>query len=241
MHKQRVAQDFSASALVYDSHAFLQQCVLRELAGEAVKGKILDAGTGTGMLADLWPKAEIIGLDIAEGMCRTAQEKIAQVMVADMESLPLADASVDGIFSSLALQWLDTPEQFYHEAWRVCKKGGWLRVATLVPPTLGSLQAAYRSSGLSVPVLNFIEARTVQQKVSDAGWKVQSVTEKKFTTSHDSVRELLRHFKQLGARHKQQQGMRSPADLQRLENAYPREQDKIAAIWQVLMLEAIKL
>lgn len=240
MHKQRVAQDFSVSASVYDSHAFLQQRVLRELAGEAVKGKILDAGTGTGMLADLWPDASIIGLDIAEGMCRQARTKIPQVMVADMESLPLIDASVEGVFSSLAVQWLERPEQFYREAWRVCKPQGWLRVAMLAPQTLQELRAAYIAAGLTPSILDFAASATIQTQMQMAGWQIEKLQENTIHTQHESVRALLHYLKDLGARHKQGRGIKSPADLRKLEAAYASTDNKINTTWQVVMLEARK-
>jgi malonyl-CoA O-methyltransferase len=240
MHKQRVAKDFSASAKVYDSHAFLQQRILRELTGEAVAGIILDAGTGTGMLADLWPKATIIGLDIADGMCRAARNKIPQVMVADMESLPLADAVVDGVISSLAVQWLPQPEKFYAEAWRVCKSGGWLRIATLSPKTLHELRAAYIAADLTPPVLDFTAGATIRTEAQAAGWKIEKMSEKVIYTSHKSVRELLHYLKNLGARHKQGRGLKTPADLRKLEAVYASADNKINATWQIVMLEARK-
>lgn len=231
----RIAQDFSASASVYDDAALLQRRVLAELAAEPQRGRVADLGCGTGALALLWPEAEIFGFDIAHGMCRVARARMPSV-VADIQSLPLAGASVDGVVSSLALQWVERPEDFFAEAFRVTRPEGWLRLATLLPGTLKELDQAYRHCGLPSPVLEFAPRKALQAKLAASGWKTVREREVTMPTRHGSLRGLLMHLKTLGARHKQLRGMRSPGDWRRLQAAY----DGKVAHWQVWFVEAVK-
>ncbi len=240
--KQRLAEDFSASAKVYDRYAFLQRRILSELAqdGEWVGQQVLDAGCGTGTLAEVRPEARILGLDIAFGMCQQALPHMPTV-AADMEYLPFADESMDGVFSSLALQWVEKPEVFLREALRVTKKDGWLKVATLVPGTLRELNDAYVKSGLCVPVLKFITAKKMTTWLQEAGWALEDCRLSCMTTEHESVRELLHHLKGLGAGHKQIRGLRTPGDLRRLEKSYMQSATApVTATWQVMLLQASK-
>ena len=74
-----------------------------------------------------------VGLDIAEGMLRHARAASAAPhwVCADAEQLPLAADSVDLVFSSLALQWCETPGQALREIARVLKPVGRLAVSDI--------------------------------------------------------------------------------------------------------------
>jgi malonyl-CoA O-methyltransferase len=231
----KVARDFSASAPVYEAEALLQRRVLEQLAAEPPRGRVADLGCGTGALALYWPEAEIIGIDIAEGMCRMAGLRMP-VVVADMQALPLASESVEGVVSSLALQWVAEPERFFSEAFRVTRPGGWMRLATLLPGTLGELDAAYRQCGLPSPVLEFVRKQRLQEGLSAAGWQITRERQVTVQTRHENLRGLLMHLKTLGARHSQVRGMRTPGDWRRLQAAY----DGQMAHWEVGFVEAVK-
>ncbi|VEB45798.1 Malonyl-CoA O-methyltransferase BioC [Chromobacterium violaceum] len=50
---------------------------------------------------------------------------------ADIEKLPLADASVDMIWSNLTIQWINVPDKMFAELRRVLKPDGMLMFSTL--------------------------------------------------------------------------------------------------------------
>jgi malonyl-CoA O-methyltransferase len=242
-YKTKLAGDFSASAGRYDHHAALQRQVAQNLAAGGTASSwqclVLDAGMGTGILATLRPNTPIVGLDIAEGMCQQARALVPQSVVADMERIPLQNATCGGVFSSLALQWLPHPERFFAEAWRVCQPDGWLRVASFLPHTLYELRDAYQRAGLTPPVLDFADAATLQHQAMQAGWHSLTCREYTLTTTHPNLLALLKYLKALGARHKTQRGLHNRHDWQALQAAYPTASDStIVASWQVLQLEA---
>ncbi|MFQ5911770.1 MAG: geranylgeranyl reductase family protein [Nitrospinota bacterium] len=97
-------------------------------------GVVLDAGSGTGQVADsLLRRAEpsrVIGLDLSAGMLDRAQLKIADRRVSwirgDLNHLPLADRSVDVVVSAWALEHLDDPKAGVREFLRVIKDDGFV-------------------------------------------------------------------------------------------------------------------
>jgi len=89
--------------------------------------RALDVGTGTGavarLLAELWPEAEVVGVDASAGMIaearRLGQERYE---VADATALPFDDASFD-------LVTLNNMIPFFGELERVTKPGGVVAIA----------------------------------------------------------------------------------------------------------------
>src|SRR6185295_16090273 len=99
-----------------------ERCIAMAKACWLRGAHILDAGCGTGALSSsLW---RVTGIDIAPGMCRLAHKKNNAVTNADVVSLPFADHSFDGVFSSLMLQWVSEPKRALAEMARVVKPGG---------------------------------------------------------------------------------------------------------------------
>ena len=144
--KRQVAASFSRAAASYDSVAELQRSVgaqlLARLPAELQPRRWLDLGSGTGhftrALAERFGAAEGLALDIAEGMLRHARPQggAAYFVAGDAEALPLQDASVDLLFSSLALQWCGDFPRVLSEAQRVLRPVGVLAFCSLCVGTL---------------------------------------------------------------------------------------------------------
>jgi ubiquinone/menaquinone biosynthesis C-methylase UbiE len=85
--------------------------------------RILDVGTGTGVaalaLADWFPEAAVVGIDLSPAMVAVAEEKGGRVRfeVADASQLPYADGSFDLVVLMNALP-------FFDELGRVTAPGG---------------------------------------------------------------------------------------------------------------------
>jgi ubiquinone/menaquinone biosynthesis C-methylase UbiE len=99
-------------------------------------GTVLDVGTGPGALAVEIARrcgsCSVIGVDLAPEMLAPAQQRARDAgvsdrvdfRVADAEDLPLADASVDVVVSTLSLHhWRDVPA-ILRELHRVVRPGG---------------------------------------------------------------------------------------------------------------------
>ncbi len=252
--KRKIAHNFSIAARVYDDHANLQQFVannllrnlLRHIKHATDTGMILDAGCGTGYLSRLLPGADIIGLDIAAGMCAISKENGQYAIAADMENMPFAANSFRGIFSSLAMQWLPNYESFLAQAHHCTKRGGWLALATLLRGTLHELEQAYHDIGLPANILQFITKEELYSKLVDSGWHIESCIVEPQTTQHGNLFALLKYMKALGASGSMRI-LRHRGDLLNLEKLYPKASttkaahDMINASWNIIYLVARKV
>jgi SAM-dependent methyltransferase len=128
---RRLAAFYSAGAGVYER---LWGPALAPLGTELIEGmpivrskRILDAGTGAGLLAPALirraPEARVIGVDIAVGMLRRASRKFP-VAAMDLAALAFADEFFDAIVTSFVLFHLPEPTSAIAELRRVLRPGG---------------------------------------------------------------------------------------------------------------------
>ncbi len=86
---------------------------------------LLDLATGTGLVARCFrgKAKEVIGLDISRDMTRSASAHVDRMIIAPMEAVPLASASVDACVCRQGLQFSNLPKAL-EEVARVLKPGG---------------------------------------------------------------------------------------------------------------------
>ncbi len=99
----------------------------REKVGEMVRGRLLDIGFGTGLsLAHYRPEVQVIAVDYSRPMLQHARggaERAVDLVQADAERLPFADASFDSVAFNLCLCTIPDPERAIREALRVARPG----------------------------------------------------------------------------------------------------------------------
>ena len=102
-------------------------------AADAIGGRILDVGVGTGLsLADYAPSTRLHGVDLSEPMLRKAQERVRELKLTNVESLAVMDAKIlaygDNVFDAVVAQYVVTavpdPEATLTDFVRVLKSGG---------------------------------------------------------------------------------------------------------------------
>ena len=110
---------------------------IADLLADRPLGALLDIGTGTGRMLELFaPRASsAIGIDRSSEMLRLARVKLAEAGIAgaslrqgDMQALPLGDESADSIILHQVLHYAQQPGAAIAEAARVLKTGGRLLV-----------------------------------------------------------------------------------------------------------------
>ena len=150
---------------------------------------VLDAGAGTGygaaQLRSQYPEARVLELDMARAMLQASRAKqqsgdgllkklfrpsLPWQVVADIERLPLADASVDMIWCSLAIQWVNVPDKVFAEFRRVLKPEGMLMFSTLGPDTLHELRDAFAGIDRATHVNQFIDMHDLGDALMRAGF-----------------------------------------------------------------------
>lgn len=254
--KKAVAASFSRAAASYDAVAELQRTVAGELLAEIdvpAAGEVLDLGCGTGFAsARLAERAgAVYALDLAEGMVahgRARHPALNSVrwLCGDAENLPLADASVDAVFSSLALQWCENLSAVFAELQRVLRLGGGAWLTTLGPGTLAELRAAWRAVDNQVHVNRFAERELIEQTLRRSGLTLERWREHSIVLEYGELRQLTHELKALGA-HNVNSGR--PAGLsgrrraQQFAAAYERQRNargQLPATYQVWYLQVRK-
>ncbi len=218
LDKQSVRRSFDRAAITYDAAAVLQH----EVAERGLErldlirhqpACILDAGCGTGNalrgLSQRYRRSRIVALDLAPAMLRQAHSKFnwwqhllgrsAQSVCGDLESLPLASASMDLIWSNLALQWVNRLPQAFNEMRRVLAPGGLLMLTTLGPDTLKELRAAQHAVDDHSHMSGFVDMHDVGDLLVDAGFADPVVDMEVFTLTYPDVMSLMRDLKAIGA------------------------------------------
>lgn len=207
--KRRVAASFSRAAASYDEVAGLQRAVGSELLARLPAGmraqRWVDLGSGTGhfsqALAERFPAGQGMALDLAEGMLRHARPRggAAHFVCGDAEHLPLADASQDLLFSSLALQWCGDFASVLAEARRVLRPGGVLAFSSLCTGTLQELQDSWQAVDGFVHVNHFRRFRDYRQLCADSGLDVLDLRLETCVLYYRDLRHLAHELKALGA------------------------------------------
>lgn len=252
-NKQRIASSFSRAAASYDEVAGLQREVADRLLGllpQAQVTRMLDLGCGTGYglaaLQQRYPAACLLAADLAQGMLHYARRHRpvqAQWLAADAEQLPLAEKTIDLIFSSLALQWCARPERLFASLRRVLTDGGRLAFSTLGPATLHELRGAWAEVDAYVHVNAFIPADQLRRALQQAGLEVESWSTRTRVLHYPSVKSLSHALKALGAHNNnagQPKGLTGRRKLRQLEAAYEpyRQQGMLPATYEVFYIQA---
>ena len=208
--KHDVAASFAKAAHRYDNYAHVQQKIgsklCRQLPDLRQDARYLDVGAGSGKLLAQWSQnvadENVVALDLAEGMLQFSKNRSVnsyQYVCADAEWMPFADGVFDGIYSNLAIQWLENIESLFEQFARVLKPGAWAVFTTLGPATLAELKHAWRHIDPYVHVNKFHTRKTIESAIVRSGLVLEAFTVAPEWIVHDSILESMRDLKGIGA------------------------------------------
>ncbi|HEY5552554.1 MAG TPA: arsenite methyltransferase, partial [Opitutaceae bacterium] len=132
---------------------------------------VLDLGSGAGFdcflaARQLAGTGRVIGVDMTPAMVTKARANTArsgfknvEFRLGEIESLPVADASVDLILSNCVINLSPEKERVFREAYRVLKPGGRLAIADIVAtkPVPDALRTKLASIGACIGGASLIE------------------------------------------------------------------------------------
>ena len=237
LHKRSLRDAFDRAAKQYDEVAVLQREV-----GERIMERlqlvrispqtILDVGAGTGVfsqaLSQRYKKSRVLALDIAPRMLQQARRRKGWFsrqgfICGDADSLPIASASVDLIFSNFTLQWCGELDRAFAEFRRVLKPGGLLMFSTLGPDTLKELRQSWQTVDGMPHVHDFIDMHDVGDALLRAGLSDPVMDVENFTLAYTDAMQLMRELKIIGAHNAaidRPPGLTGKGSLKKMLSAY---------------------
>jgi len=153
--KEQVARMFDGISGRYDLlnrllslgiDVYWRRVALRMLRDQGLPGRVLDVATGTAdlalALAHELPHAEVVGVDLSEGMLGVGRQKVTKsglngrvrLEQADAEHLPFADHSFDAVTVAFGVRNFEQLDQGLKELCRVLRPGGHLMVLEFSRP-----------------------------------------------------------------------------------------------------------
>jgi len=264
---RQVRRAFSRSAASYESAAALQREVEARLLesldyydsrapDRATPNVVLDVGCGPAHAAvamqQRWPRAQVIALDLALPMLRTHAEpggwrplrRRVERVCADAAALPLAQGSVDVVFSNLCLQWIDDLPAVFAGFRRVLRPGGLLLCSTFGRETLVELRDAFADADATPHVSPFVSMAQFGDALVHAGFRDPVLDRDVFAPGYPDLPALMRELRALGATNALRQRRHTLTGKARFANAaaaYEQERrgdGQLPATWEVVYAHA---
>jgi len=214
-----VRRQFDRRAARFARHDFIVREVGRRLIDrlEVIRldpRRIVDVGCGSAgtseRLLQRFPRARWLGLDLSEAMLAAAarasvlsrllpwRASRALLACADAAALPLADGSVDLLFSNLMLHWHPQPHTVFPEWLRVLRVDGLLLFSCFGPDTLKELRRAYHAAGIAARPMPFVDMHDFGDMMAAAGFATPVMDAETIRLTYATPQALLREAAALG-------------------------------------------
>ena len=252
--KNEICKSFNDHAAIYEQSSKIQQEIgsrlLEKLDYLKIEPRyILDLGCGPGLftkkLKKLYPKATIIGFDLAIDMLKEAREKQGlfkkwPLVGGDMLTLPFASGVFDLIFSNQVIHWSESIKDLLDELSRVMSKDGCLLFSTLGPDTFTELRQAWATIDNYAHVNDYIDMHDLGDFLLSLKF-IDPVIEMEIIKAHfSSLEKLLHSLKSQGvrninlARNPGLTGKRSWINFKHAINAFSLENGDIPLTYEVI-------
>lgn len=231
-HKRDVRRCFDRAATQFDgadfAHSVTRNGLLDRLAPMTIDaGTVLDLGAGTGAslpaLRRKFRGAHIIAADLSHNMLTQATAKRGwfskvSLLQADAEALPLADHSVDVVFSNFMLPWIGEPGRAFSEVARVLRKDGLFLFATLGPDSIGILRQAWSMVDSQPHTNRFLDMHDIGDAVVRSGLRDPVLDVDHLTITYAESTALIDDLTATGARNSLSGRERSLVSASRLQD-----------------------
>ncbi len=251
--KSAIARSFNVAALSYDKSAVLQNIVGERLFERldlvlVEPERVLDLGSGTGVfsrqLQGRYKKKKVLGIDLAWQMSAFASRQKKwldkeRYICADAEYLPLADHSVDLVFSNLMLQWLPDPERVFKEVQRVLVPGGLLMFSCFGPDTLKEMRQSWAQVDDNIHVNQFMDMHDIGDSLTNAAFSGIVMDNETISMEYESLAVLHQDLRDIGETNinaDRFRGLTSKGHWQQYLQAYEQftnEQREYLASWEI--------
>ena len=209
-----ISKAFSQQAGIYDEVATVQHEIglrlLDRLQYLKINPKtILDLGCGPGRfsreLSLLYPKAQIVGMDLAPSMLVAARKKQRwrckwSLVAADMKHMPFPSGVFDLVFANQVIHWSDSFAMVVREINRIMNRNGCFMFTTLGPDTFREIKASWAAVNDYAHVNSFLDMHDIGDLLLQE-YFVDPVMDLDWLEVHyKSVTDLVKALKNQGVR-----------------------------------------
>lgn len=163
---------------------------------------VLDLGCATGatsaVLTGQFPGARVIALDWSLAMLARAESDATHQLCADMHRLPFASASLDLVFSNLAISWGRDVPAIIAELRRVMRPGAMLVFTCFGSDTLIELSSAWQRLSQNPPLRQFPDMHDVGDELVRAGFREPVMDTEHLVLEYPDLPSLLRELQATG-------------------------------------------
>ena len=178
--------------------------------------RVLDAGCGAGadlaLLRHRYPQAELVGIDSACPLLKSAFQRrslgeharnlfgrpASRLACADIARLPFRNAFFGMVWSNIALAWLREPLEVFREFARVLEPGGLLMFSTYGPDTLKELRACSALIDSREHVQTFLDMHDLGDMLIGSGFAEPVMDIDMITLTYPDVAALIADLRQTG-------------------------------------------
>ena len=205
----------------YNAHAieYAQAAIVQKEIGERLFERldylnmqpryVLDLGCGTGLfskqLKRRYPKAQIVGLDLAGMMLKQAKSSQSlfnkwPLVQADMMKMPFPSGLFDLVFANQAIHWANPLPDAMREISRVMKVDGCLMLSTLGPDTFRELRESWALVNDYAHTNAFMDMHDLGDVLMAEQFADPVVDMEMLTVHYETLSKLLRSLKAQGVR-----------------------------------------
>ena len=158
---------------------------------------VADIGGDGVFIASCYPRAQVVAVDFSMPVLRAAAPPPPPrlPLLADAEQLPLADASLDLLWSNLCLEWTQ-PQLFFAEAARVLKPNGVLAFTSLGTDTLTEVRTVFAGENR---VHEFPDIHDLGDALLCGGFAEPIMESERLTLTYANADDALRDARNMGA------------------------------------------
>ncbi|MBS83430.1 MAG: malonyl-[acyl-carrier protein] O-methyltransferase BioC [Gammaproteobacteria bacterium] len=209
-YKYKLLKSFNKSAKQYDKYSIVQQEVANRLIDriKMIKinpKKILDIGSGTGYLSNklkkIFPKSEIVCMDISSDMINLSKEKYSNLLhlVADADDLPFKSLSFDFVISSFTFHWCKNIEKILSKITKILDNNGLLIFATVGPDTLNELDNMFKAIDNKKHVNDFLDMHIYGDMLLSHNYKDPVVDMEKIKLEYPDLKTAIKSLRGTGS------------------------------------------
>jgi malonyl-CoA O-methyltransferase len=236
LDKRRIRAAFGRAAPGFEKADFLHRDIRDRLLNrlhlvQIQPERILDLGAGGGAaaarLAASYPGSTALALDSCRQMLASrafeGTATSAAAICADAARLPLADASIDLIFSNLLLHHCPDLDAVLSEMRRVLRFPGLLIFSSFGPDTLIELRKAWAAADDHSHVSVFMDMHDMGDALIRAGFAEPVLDVEQLTVTYENLARFMQDLRSVGsinATDNRNPGLTSTGRWQRMVDAY---------------------